>query len=834
MGNHIPLLPPYEAKGEAQLTDAAPFDMSVARDLRLHCSSVSPSHFVQEYREFYIDMLSAVLCAVLLGFVMRCLRRGRPLNCFERILIPVLSVLLFLNGAVYALAVWRADHGLRCSAHLLLALPFTKGFFWTNVALWDMIAVQAASGSLLSLSGNIGVVAGTVTFGAIVGIYLLLTVLYAGVPLGLSLWAYFTLLYFTLFAPLTFLGCLCRTCWAICCGGSKDDDKDADGGAASRRRIALFLGLFQVFTLFVALAGVHLSLIYWGGPGSSFRDSYVFVTKGWVGHFLPSVAELRNSWTWPSTGDSATAVVAGDDGDPTPKVGWTITVPLAASVSCVGLSVTANVMTSTGLTKALYRLMRKLLRCFCRAFKCAGKCCWCIACCACCKCPSGGDDSDGDDDDDDDNSKPWPTQHGDIEMAATARLPGGAGDNGVYEIGAGQLRLEEEPFAQGGGGQVFRGNYCGSVVCAKQLFSSKAGYEATKAEFDKEVSALHALSHPGVLSLFGTYTGTKGELYMVMEYCGGGDLAAYHVLGIFGNAEYARVVQELLAAVLYCHQRGMAHRDLKPDNVLLEAGSRRVKVADFGLAKSKKETMQSVTRGVGTPVYMAPECFDDKDDPEKTNMLALDAYAIGIILWQLWYKQVPFDGKSVMKIVKLVGSGKRPEPKMDGAPHNVVPPKPLSNLFSACWEEDAAKRPTLGSAANIFKKSVAAAVLTAPGGDIGDGTAKPVGPHGKKEAKAALTTKSAIAAKLKAFLKKAKLAKYERPLVQFGFADVESLCDNDILDDDTLDRIIGMNKDDVRRLRIAISQNATAFAQKPAAPPTATMIKGAATPGTGL
>ena len=75
-------------------------------------------------------------------------------------------------------------------------------------------------------------VAGTVTFGAIVGVYLLLAVLYAGAPLGLSLWAYFTLVYFTLFAPLAFLGCLCRTCWAVCCGG----DKDGDGDAASRRR----------------------------------------------------------------------------------------------------------------------------------------------------------------------------------------------------------------------------------------------------------------------------------------------------------------------------------------------------------------------------------------------------------------------------------------------------------------------------------------------------------------------------------------------------------------------------------------------------------------------
>ena len=437
MGNYIPGLPQGEAKGEAQLTEELPFDMGVARDLRIHCDSVAPGHFVQEYRQLYIDMLSAVLCAVLLGTVMRCLRRGRPLNCFERILVVVLSVLLFLNAAVYALAVWRADLGRRCSAHLLLALPLTKGFFWTNVVLWDMLSVQAESGALLSLTGSVGTTVGTVTFGAIVGLYLLVAVAYAAAPLGLSLWAYFTVGYFALFAPFSFLGCV-RGCLGRCvclaCSGSTGES-DGDRETNAKKRHALFRSLFQVLILFVALASVHLSLIYYGDSGSSFRDTcvcdwvslesghrppklphlfhlrclprYVFVTKGWVGHFLPSLAELKRSWTWPGTSGGGGAdddaagdallddsASAGDDEDPAPQITWAVTVPLAASVGCVGLSVAANVLSSTGVGKLLKRLLRKLAKCACNACKCAGKCCWCLTCCACCACDDDSDDDE--------------------------------------------------------------------------------------------------------------------------------------------------------------------------------------------------------------------------------------------------------------------------------------------------------------------------------------------------------------------------------------------------------------------------------------------------------
>ena len=78
--------------------------------------------------------------------------------------------------------------------------------------------------------------------------------------------------------------------------------------------------------------------------------------------------------------------------------------------------------------------------------------------------------------------------------------------------------LEESPFAEGGGGQVFRGTFRGSVICAKRVFGSSMG------DFEQEVSVLTTLSHPHVLSLYGVVQVTDGDPLMVTEYCGGGDL----------------------------------------------------------------------------------------------------------------------------------------------------------------------------------------------------------------------------------------------------------------------------------------------------------------------
>ena len=110
-----------------------------------------------------------------------------------------------------------------------------------------------------------------------------------------------------------------------------------------------------------------------------------------------------------------------------------------------------------------------------------------------------------------------------------------------------------------------------------------------------------------------------------MDFCGGGDLHAYYLSPRFNNAEFFRITSEILSGIAYLHQRKLTHRskfrccryltkvigcdrtntfalirDLKPANILLEAGSKRVKIADFGLAKDVSAT--ATDTGAGTPL----------------------------------------------------------------------------------------------------------------------------------------------------------------------------------------------------------------------------------------
>lgn len=126
--------------------------------------------------------------------------------------------------------------------------------------------------------------------------------------------------------------------------------------------------------------------------------------------------------------------------------------------------------------------------------------------------------------------------------------------------------------------------------------------------------------------------------------------------------------------------------------------NRKVKIADFGLAR---QDHVKVERGIGTPAYMPPEMLVEGD--EATNVLAIDVYAMGVIMWQLWFRQVPFDGKAIHKIMSMVTRGKRP-PLDKG---DDLPPKQLHNLISSCWAQDHEIRPSIDQVFAGFDEDIA-------------------------------------------------------------------------------------------------------------------------------
>ena len=197
-----------------------------------------------------------------------------------------------------------------------------------------------------------------------------------------------------------------------------------------------------------------------------------------------------------------------------------------------------------------------------------------------------------------------------------------------------------------------------------------------------------------------------------------------------------------------------------------------------------------------------------------TSMLALDVYALGIIMWQLWFKQTPFKGKNAHSIIILVMRGKRPAFK--GEPNQgPAPPEPLMALIEACWAQEYKDRPSVAQVFGVFDSTVESAVETF------EGRIGPVEGRNLSEKIATLTqsmltltrgTGMSLSGRvstsnrtLVSFLAEAELDQFAPVLAEQGFSDVDAVCDKEVLDDDTLAHIIGMSKTQIRRLREIIA-----------------------------
>jgi len=168
----------------------------------------------------------------------------------------------------------------------------------------------------------------------------------------------------------------------------------------------------------------------------------------------------------------------------------------------------------------------------------------------------------------------------------------------------------------------------------------------------REVKIMKLLNHPNIVKLFEVIE-TKNTLFLVMEYSSGGELYDYLVVHGRMKEKEARVkFRQILAAVNYCHNKRVIHRDLKAENLLLDANFD-IKIADFGFSnyydpESKLDTF------CGSPPYAAPELFQGKryTGPE------VDIWSLGVILYVLTTGCLPFDGKNLQEMRESVCRGK--------------------------------------------------------------------------------------------------------------------------------------------------------------------------------
>ncbi|HEX6724908.1 MAG TPA: protein kinase, partial [Gaiella sp.] len=212
----------------------------------------------------------------------------------------------------------------------------------------------------------------------------------------------------------------------------------------------------------------------------------------------------------------------------------------------------------------------------------------------------------------------------------------------VDHIVANRYRLREQ-IGRGGMGVVWRARdeRLGRDVALKVLHPWVADDPELRERFEREAAALARLEHSSVVRLYDVLE-NDGQTVLVMELVDGVSLDTLIAGRSLDWDETRRHCAPVAAALAHAHTRGVVHRDLTPANVLVERGTGRVVVTDFGLARLARSSRSAPVSGVlaGTPEYWAPE-----QAAGRATGPATDLYALGCILFRMLSGRMPFEGE---------------------------------------------------------------------------------------------------------------------------------------------------------------------------------------------
>ena len=248
---------------------------------------------------------------------------------------------------------------------------------------------------------------------------------------------------------------------------------------------------------------------------------------------------------------------------------------------------------------------------------------------------------------------------------------------------AGRYALERE-LGRGGMGIVYlaRDLRLERVVAVKLLPPDRARDAAARERFLREARMAAQLSHPNIIPIhaveeFGDF------VFFVMSFVDGETLGArVRREGALKPHDAARILREVAWALAYAHGQGVVHRDVKPDNILLERGSGRTLVADFGIARSVQAyALSGEHELVGTPEYMSPEQASGATLDGRS-----DLYSLGVVGYYALSGRLPFTAPSVAGLL-VQHVGKAPPP-LDVA----ACPRALVTAVEHCLAKDPGDR----------------------------------------------------------------------------------------------------------------------------------------------
>ena len=231
-------------------------------------------------------------------------------------------------------------------------------------------------------------------------------------------------------------------------------------------------------------------------------------------------------------------------------------------------------------------------------------------------------------------------------------------------------------------------------IAIKVLPPELAFQSAIKTRFLREAETAAQLSHPNIVPIY-TVDELEGLVFFVMAYINGDNLAKrLHDTGVLPVDDARRITREVADALAYAHERGVVHRDIKPDNILLDAGTGRTMVTDFGIARAASEgdagRLTATGMAIGTPAYMSPEqAAGDRQIDGRS-----DLYSLGIVTYQMLVGEPPFVANSTpAMLVKHISE--RPTPVTQ---RRSDVPMDLARAVMMCLEKDPDNRfPSAGA-----------------------------------------------------------------------------------------------------------------------------------------
>jgi eukaryotic-like serine/threonine-protein kinase len=248
---------------------------------------------------------------------------------------------------------------------------------------------------------------------------------------------------------------------------------------------------------------------------------------------------------------------------------------------------------------------------------------------------------------------------------------------------AGRYSIDRE-LGRGGMGIVYlaREVHLDRLVAIKLLPPEQAFDDDRRARFLREARLAARLSHPNIIPIF-SVDEAEGFVYYVMAYVEGETLGErVRARGPLPGHEATRVLREVAWALGHAHSHGVIHRDVKPENILLEAATGRALVADFGIAAA--DGADAAENLAGTPEFMSPEQALGRELDARS-----DLYALGATAYYVCSGRLPFSGERAVEV--LAKHVTEPVPPL--ASLGIAVPRRLAQVVERCLAKDPAQRP---------------------------------------------------------------------------------------------------------------------------------------------